>query len=692
MYQAEHLDLFTTVQDEFTDDLTRLSGLLETVGEQADALDPIRIRVSVQDRQLRQLQRRIATTQTADILDFGGGAGSADGPDFEDITHTTGRSPSDIFRDSVDDFASSVDQLGSGLPTSGPRSAALGAGAVGIMGLMNQLVRDTDFGGGGERQVTADDVGAFQATFGLPMERLFKEESVDVRGLLTGDAPPFQLPETELSTMFSSRAFIRAFDFEGLNEAIGDELDVAGPRDLVSLDGDEIADMADLNSFADVVEDFTDQQRFRRRQLLNTVLNLRVGMTQFYDILAASIPLLGTFVGSLPALVGALGGLAAAAVGAAGALGGIAGLGLVGAAAARAEGMPSLEDFTAVLDDLDEELFEAFRPLAQRLAPTFEDGLDGLFGFFDDLARQASVIEALEDDARAFGRFMGPFVAGTVADLLLLADASRGVFSQIAEGLDDVEVIRGLGGALADVLPELTRLTTLLVGAIPALQQFSVGMLDAFTMVMGLTSTVIGFGTQLVSLFGILGNGSTILGRVTGSLLVFGSALFLASKITQLVRSEFVALTGVMVAQLIPSLGFTSTVVATLEAGFLSLGVSASLAATAANALYAALLGIATLTGIGVVLAGISAGASYAASSFGGLTDEIKNATDAYREFQRQERRLGTRGGAFLGNLDRTVYVDVTENRETTIEGDADTETTEYQSFVDSSRNTNSYL
>jgi hypothetical protein len=302
------------------------------------------------------------------------------------------------------------------------------------------------------------------------------------------------------------------------------------------------------------------------------------------------------------------------------------------------------------------------------------------------------VIEALEDDARAFGQFIGPFVAGTVADLLLLVDASRGVFSMVASGLRDLNLLRGLSGALADALPQLVRLTDILIGALPALQQFSLGMLDAFTVVMQLTSAVIGFGTSLVSLFGILGNGSTILGRVTGSLLVFGSALFLASKITQLMRSEFVALTGVMVAQLIPSLGFTSTVVSTLEAGLISLGVSASLAATAANALYAALLGIVTLTGIGVVLAGISAGASYAASSFGGLTDEIKSATNAYREFQRQERRLGTHGGAFLGNLDRTVYVDVTENRETTIEGNADAATIEYQSFVDSSRNTYSYL
>ena len=70
MYQAEHLDLFTTVQDEFTDDLTRLSGLLETVGEQADALDPIRIHVVVHDSQLQQLQHRIATTDLADTVDF----------------------------------------------------------------------------------------------------------------------------------------------------------------------------------------------------------------------------------------------------------------------------------------------------------------------------------------------------------------------------------------------------------------------------------------------------------------------------------------------------------------------------------------------------------------------------------------------------------------------------------------------
>ncbi|RLM50990.1 hypothetical protein [Halorubrum sp. Atlit-28R] len=674
MYQAEHLDLFTTVNDEFTDDLTRLSGLLETVGEQADALDPIHVRVVVHDRQLRQLQRRVATTNLGDAVG--------------DVSHTTSSSPSEIFRESVSDFRETVQGLDS--PTSGlGNNAVLGAGVVGLMGLLDTLTND---GGGGDsgRSISPADIENFESALGFDFDRAFTEGSVSVRGAMTGSAPPFQLPEDELSELFSGRAFVNAFDFDALGEAMDTEID--GPRDLIDMDGSAIAEAAGFDSFSDVVDEFLDTRQFRRGQLLDTFLNLRVGMTQFYDILAAAIPLMGLFVGSLPATIGALGGLAAAAVGAAGALGGIAGLGLLGAATAQAGGqMPSLDDFREVLDELPDEFFEAFSPLAERLRPQFERGLEGLYDAFDRLAAAGAVLPALEDDARAFGRFAVPFVANTIEELLLLADASDEVFGRIAGGLEDLNVLRGLSGALADTLPQLTHLTAVLVGAIPAVYQFSSGLFDVFTATLMVATRLWTVISTLVTFGGVLGNGSEILGTFVGGVLLTASALFITTKVIQLARSELVTLTGVLIAQLIPGLGFTSTAVATLEGAFVSLGASSAFAATAANALYAALLGIATLTGIGAVLAVLSAGASYAANEFGLLGEEIENATDAYREFQRQERRMGSHGGRFLGNLDRHVYVDVTENNETTIEGDADASTVEYESFVSGSRSTRSY-
>ncbi|MDB9299419.1 hypothetical protein PN417_00450 [Halorubrum ezzemoulense] len=674
MYQAEHLDLFTTVNDEFTDDLTRLSGLLETVGEQADALDPIHLRVVVHDRQLRSLQRNIASTQLGDALG--------------DVSHTPSDSPADIFRQSVTDFSETVDSFGS--PSSGLGSnAALGAGAVGLMGLLDRLARDGGVDDSG-RSISPDDIASFESALGLSFDRAFRQGSVSVRGLMTGNAPPFQLPEDQLSEIFSGRAFVSAFDFDALNDAL-DDRSVTGPRDLIDMDGSTIADAAGFDEFSDVVDEFVDTRQFRRGQLTDAFLNLRVGMTQFYDILAAAIPVMGLFVGSLPAIVGALGGLAAAAVGAAGALGGIAGLGLLGAAAARAEGMPSLEDFTAVLDELPDEFFEAFSPLAERLRPQFERGLEGLYDTFDRLAEAGRVLPALEDDARAFGRFAVPFVANTITELLLLADASDAVFGRIASGLEDLNVLRGLAGALADTLPQLAHLTSLLVGAIPAVYQFSSGLFDVFTATLIVATRLWAVISTLVTFGGVLGNGSEILGRFVGGVLLTASALFVTTKMIQLARSELATLTGVLIAQLIPGLGFTSTAVATLEGAFVSLGASSAFAATAANALYAALLGIVTLTGIGAVLAVLSAGASYAANEFGLLGEEIENATDAYREFQRQERRMGSHGGRFLGNLDRRVYVDVTENNETTVKGDADASTVEYESFVSGSRSTRSY-
>ncbi|MDB9247447.1 hypothetical protein PN419_00300 [Halorubrum ezzemoulense] len=673
MYQAEHLDLFTTVNDEFTDDLTRLSGLLETVGEQADALDPIHVRVVVNDRQLRSLQRRIATTELGDT--------------FSDVSHTPSESPSDIFRQSVTDFSETVDSFGS--PTSGLGSnAALGAGAVGLMGLLDRLARDGGMDGSG-RSISPDDIASFESALGLSFDRAFRQGSVSVRGAMTGEAPPFQLPEDQLSEIFSGRAFVSAFDFDALNEAL-DDMSVGGPRDLIDMDGSEIADAAGFGSFSDVVEEFLDTRQFQRGQLTDAFLNLRVGMTQFYDILAAAIPVLTLFVGSLPALIGALGGLAAAAVGAAGALGGIAGLGLLGAAAARAGGMPSLEDFTAVLDELPDEFFEAFSPLAERLRPQFERGLEGLYDTFDRLAEAGRVLPALEDDARAFGRFAVPFVANTITELLLLAETSSGVFSMVADGLRDLDLIRGFAGALADVLPSLVQFTSLLVDILPAVQQFSAGLFDVFTAVMTVGAPMFALIGQLLSLFGILGNGNRMLGNLVGGLLLTASAVFLTTKMIQLYRSSLLQLTG-SILQSTNAQGALMTMTGSYSLSAKAAAASSYLLSAGINAITAAIRTLLTVTGVGILLMGITTAVSGLAQKFGLLGGNIRDSTEALKEFERQESSMGSRGGRFLGNLDRRVYIDVTERNETTIEGDADASTVEYQSFVSGSRGTDSY-
>jgi len=685
MYQAEHLELFTSVNDQFTDDLTRLSGLLETVGQQADALDPIRLRVVVHDGQLRNLQRKIAQTSVADAVSDTGSRSGLPMLDPSELSNTTGRSPTEIFQESVRDFSSTVSDIKGGVPSGVGQNAALGAGAVGIMGVINSLMNQGD-GDGSGRTIAPDDIDAFEDALGLSFDGAFERSSVNVRGLMTDTEAPFQLPEDELEDMFSSRAFISAFDFEGLNAALGDEMSVSGPRDLVNIDGSDIAEAADFDSFGDTVDEFTDTEGFRRRQLLNTFVDLRVGMTQFYDILAAGLPLLATFIGSIPATIGALGGLAAAAVGAAGALGGIAGLGFLGAAAAQAGGeMPGFEDFQAVLDDLPDEFYEAFRPLAEDLRPTFEAGLSGLEQLFDEMADSASVLTQLEDDARAFGGFVMDFVPNTVEELLLLAEASSGIFGDVGAALRRRDIIAGFAGAAADALPYLTTIAVTIADALPAIQQFSLAMLANAEALVSLGSTALYGATQLSSLFGVLGSGANILGRGVSGVLMFTSAVLLMSKAVALTRSGLYTFTTALIGQRAAAIA-SSRAMLIYRTAARALTFDSVIATAAVRGLTGAILGLLAVTGIGIAITAIGGAASWAANRFDLLGRNVRDSTKALKEFERQRTSMGSRSQGFVGELGRDVYIDVTDNRETTVEGSADPSTVEYESFVTSSR------
>ena len=702
MYQAEHLDLITQVSDNFTSPLTRLSGLLETVGQQADQLDPIYIRTVVQDRQLRQLNRRLARAQSHQIgAAMGGGSMSSRFPGggrqhtLADVTNTLSNTVSDL-GDAVGGDGSST-------------SAAQTTMMMGMMSMMDNM-RDTmadatkatagmaDSADQAENvisQLTPKQMGDI---LGMPVGTMAMGHQIDPTAMMSGESP-FVAPMDHLEDAISPEAITEALDMRQLTASMSpsaiqqfglmDSDDILG--DLAQLNPNELTKLfgtENLEGVFNSLGDSVDGTTLQFEQLKESFFDIRIGMTQFYDFLAAAVPLMFVFIGSLPAIIGAFGGLTAAALGAAGALAGIAGLGILGAAQSQAGGdIPGMEDFMDLADGLGEDFFDSFRPLLNRFEGTINDAIDAIPQFFDELARVSTVLVALENDFRDFGRFISSFTTGTIGELLTFADVARPIFSDIAEGMSNLDMTRGFASALGDVLPHIQNLTVIILGALPALQSFSQGMLDVFTSIVNAYNAILPFLSTAASFFGMFGDGNRILGRFVAGIFVLMSATFLATKVAAIFRASLFQLASSMLGSSMSAKGLAATL-----RGPYTLSTKVATAATmgfygAVTLAKKAVLGLLAMTGVGLVIAGIGKGVAALADQFGILNTEINNTRDSLEEFARQRDHMSG-GSSFVGDLDGNVYVDVTNNRDVTFNGAADDGIAEYESFIDSDPNT----
>jgi hypothetical protein len=713
-YTAEHLDLITNVKDQFTSPLTRLSTLLETVGQQADQLDPIFVRVVVQDRQLRKLQRRMAGVQAMNVTNVTGGAGTDSGlldpsvfgeknHTLADVSETMGqnfRSLEETIQDTFD-----VDNTATRpFPPSGSSATATAMGAMGAMAASGGATTDGG-GGGGPDILGANRIRDVENAFGIDLSPEMANTDASILDLIDGDGALTGVTGGELDNLVSSRAIMRSLDFDELTEAIFGTANPMGagaltPRDIAGFSTGELAEAAGLDDVDAFFERFTKRRRLQWERLKGSISNIRVGMTQFWDIFAAALPLIFVFVGALPAAIGGLAALGTAAVGAAAALGSIAGLGLFGAAIAEAGGeMPGMEDLQSVFEGVGEDFFEAFRGPAERLAPLFEDGLDGLERLFDELARRAQLLPMLSDDARAFGNFLIEFLGGTFEELIRFGEAARPIFSMIAGGIEDINVIRGMAGLLAAVLPQLRMLTIIIVNAVPDIMAFSDAMLETAVGITRVISTALNFITAIISLGGLLGDGNRILGKVVGTLLTFSSVLFLTTKLlggAKLLTKAWAVALGMKNSALATNLVLRSQLLGALAAWIgeqlVAIGVMNSFTA-ATYAAAGALATLLSLTGIGALIAIFGGLAGVMADEWARTDSNIQNATDSLKEFQRQEQNLAGRGGRNFGNLDQTVYVDVNDETNVNVDGNVDDpyQTGETASFIDSSTTTDTF-
>lgn len=244
-----------------------------------------------------------------------------------------------------------------------------------------------------------------------------------------------------------------------------------------------------------------------------------LSMSDLHNAFARIVPLLITFVGTLPALIGAFVTLYAATIAAAGALMTLAGLGAIGFALEDGTTDIDTQRLRDALSNIRDEFLEAFAPIASRLEPLFIDALDGLELFFNRLANQGDALISLTDEARAFGGFVMDFVPMALRDLAAMVAALSDSFSGIGQFLmrNFTTIVRGMVDTFVQSLPAIAELLSLIAATIPPLIRMSIGFVRV-------TSEVFKFFGAIGNLIGMLGINAEALGTVIAATLTLLSA------------------------------------------------------------------------------------------------------------------------------------------------------------------------
>jgi len=309
---------------------------------------------------------------------------------------------------------------------------------------------------------------------------------------------------------------------------------------------------------------------------------------------------------------------------------------------------------------------------------------------FDDLAYRFNRVlteTGIREMGRDFGRWLIPFMGETTEGLVRLADASRDVFSMIADGLGDRDVLAGLAFSLSNVLPQLTALTAIVLDALPTIARFSAGMMDMLTSILGVIRQVGRLGEIITWVSGGLVDGQRLLGRTTAAFFALSSAVFVATKIASVYQVTLVQIIASKAKLWLVTNKYTASLIGMIGSKLAATKASWSLA-FALGAVQKALAGVLALTGVGLALVAISTGVSWLAGEMMDLEEQTRDATDALQEFDRQQQSMGGYDGVYTGSLDRQTYVDVTDNSQTTITGSSESMTSdaEYANFLDQDR------
>lgn len=369
-----------------------------------------------------------------------------------------------------------------------------------------------------------------------------------------------------------------------------------------------------MRGAAEKISEFSDN---------SAIANLN--MSDLHNMMARLIPLLLVLIGTLPALITAFVTLATAAFAAAASLMALTAFGAMGLA--LEDGQFDMQNLTNVWEDIRQNLIEAFAPLAERLQPLFEDGVEGLERFFQLVANEGDALVALSDEARAFGGFVMDFVPSALRSLAALVEAFAPTFGRIGQWLQRNfnDVVRGAVELTAEAIPAITVFVGSLMRMVPALVRVSIG----FTRV---ATGVFAFINAIGRILSILPITTEQFGFLVGVLLVSITAVaLLNSAIVSLAFNAMVALGKSVLAAIGTLTGYdVAAFIATLSTYSLAQAV-----------LF--LIGIVTL-GLGAVAA-LGAAAATMGDHFKSAAGNIRGAASALDDYD--SVASGTRGSGF---------------------------------------------
>jgi hypothetical protein len=300
--------------------------------------------------------------------------------------------------------------------------------------------------------------------------------------------------------------------------------DGGGSVDVVSDDDDDVRDMSFVDSLRNVVNSGDPDEDKIAGFEKNNLDMFDIRMETIHNLLADIVPLLGVLAFSMPIVSAGLQAVAGAAVLAAGALLGVAGLSIFGFGMAQDEdgGFPELDDFSSAFDQIKQDFFTAFAPIAEDLSSLTRDGLDA---FGEMLIEIGDVLENnlafLQKFAREAGRVIGDAIPAIVRGSISILRQFGDVLTELsAKGLDPTKLQRILD-VIKNSMPTVTSLLVDVIDIIPALLKISEGFARVTDVILSLAGTILDFIDATIGLRNF--------GTIVGVILSLVSALALLS-------------------------------------------------------------------------------------------------------------------------------------------------------------------
>lgn len=431
-------------------------------------------------------------------------------------------------------------------------------------------------------------------------------------------------------------------------------------------DGDTDTALDKLEEINAAKKETGQLSRFRKR-----IERTRLTMSTFYDILATLIPLIGVFVGAMPAAIAGLSALATVAVGAAAGLASIAGLGALGI---LAQGDGSMKPLKKEIREITDTFANEFRGLATRLAPLVRGMFDDVQGAIRGFAQQEDAIVAFSDEFEQISTYLAETLPSAFGDLLRFGDRFSNIFGRAFARIEGLDFFGMMGDFIRDTAGSLGHIANEVLLLMPAIINLSKGFLDvaaAMLFLFRIGTMLIGGVTTLLNILIPFVDVNAAVSRGLGMIAASGFALVT------------VLLTLVKVHGLYTIL-LQSTFLTAIKSATLSMYGYAQAHLTAASAMQIAkfaLVSLLAVTGIGLLVAGVGMLVSEM-TKFGKETDnakssleDLKSMKDSFGDGPSFGSGGDTRGGEAIG------YRDVSETTIVVKDADEATRVSEQENF-----------